>query len=209
MTKAFLQMTKRPVAALSSMLVFAVAFQTAAVAQQAPPAAGSAQAPNVAPQATTATFGNWTLRCQVSPDADRAAKAAARTCELAQAVSNERQQPVVQLAIGVPPSGENAGQRMFVVRLPVNVRVSRPVELSVSSGKMRLPLPVQFCVVGFCQAEAALSADGLTAFRQKPVPKLEAIFSDSAGQTVTIPLSLEGFDAAWEAYRREVPASTP
>jgi len=202
-------MTKRLFATLSSLAVFAMALQTAAVAQQAPPAAGAAPAPTVAPQATTATFGNWTLRCQVAPDAERATKVAARSCELAQAVSNERQQPVVQLAIGVPPSGENAGKRMLVVRLPVNVRVAQPVELSVASGKARLPLPVQFCVGGFCQAEAVLSADGLTALRQKPVAKLEAIFSDAAGQSVTIPLSLEGFDAAWEAYRRESPTPAP
>lgn len=193
--------------AATLILALTTPVHSVAFAQPAPsPPASAPVGPstNPAPQATTATFGTWTLRCQSqAPGAAPAATNPGRVCELMQGVANERQQPIIQLAIGVPPAGDTAGRRMIVLRLPVNIRTSRPVEMSINDGKIRLPLALQFCLGGFCQAEATLADDALKTLRQKPVAKIQLEFADAAGQNVTLPLSLEGFDAAWGAYQRE------
>src|SRR6478609_9726205 len=70
----------------------------------APPAAPpSIPAVSSEPTVTTASFGDWTLRCQRIVDAARAA----RVCEVAQVLQAQGQQaPLAQVALGRLANGE-------------------------------------------------------------------------------------------------------
>jgi invasion protein IalB len=146
-----------------------------------------------APERTLASFGDWVVRCERAT-----AGATTRTCEMAQTMADQRQQPVavVALARGAP--------LRLVVQVPVNIAVAEPVRLTVEPA---LVLPFRSCTPQGCFAELALAdAAVVTRLRARAADaptRLE--WRDPSGAQQTVPVSFRGFSDALDALGREAP----
>ena len=161
--------------------------------QAAPPTAATPAAPR--PDRTTATYGDWVLRCELP------AGGGERACEAAQTVLDQRGQVLAQIAARQPSP---AGGITLVVQVGTNATVSEPLRLSVE-GQAVLTLSFRRCLPRGCFAETQPGEDELGALLRRTEPA-QIEFVDSDGQAVAIPASLRGLsaslDALWAADRR-------
>lgn len=175
-----------------------------ALAQQpAPVPAPRASEPVPAdPAVTTASYGDWVLRCatlQVS-----GAPAPVRACEVGQAVQVEGSgRPILQLAIGKPLDG---GALRVTAVLPAEIAIPGEVRLEAIATEggaplSRLDLAWTRCTGGACIADAAYAADTAAAWTAENGARLS--FLDALGRNVSVPLSWRGFAQAFEALQRE------
>ncbi len=132
------------------------AISTGATAQQP-----AAQLPvSATPERTTASFGDWTLRCE-RPDLPAGAP---RICEIAQAITVQGQQaPVAQIAFG---RIQKSDPLKATIVLPLNVTLSSPVMLATGE-KDPKPLDAswQRCLPIGCLAELPLRDELLRRLR--------------------------------------------
>lgn len=151
------------------------------------------------PTITTATYGNWVLRC-VQLEAKAGAQAAARSCEAVHTVQVQgQQQPIAQIAIGRLPDS-----KALLVTAVVPVNVSLPGSIHVSGNaktggeeKGGINLAWQKCLTGMCAASAKLGPQTLAILRAETDGQLR--FTDATGNTIAIPLSWAGLDQALKA----------
>lgn len=147
------------------------------------------------PDRTTATFGDWLLRCERTAEA-------ARSCEVAQVIAVQGSaQPIAQIVLARPAN--NQPGLTMLVQVPVNVVLHAPLRLI---GEDREPLVVdaawQRCVPAGCFAGTDLRNDAVTRLRNRPEPGWIE-FRDSAGREVRLALSVRGLGAALDALARE------
>ena len=158
-------------------------------AEPAPPAAAAG------PDRTTATFGDWLLRCERTAEA-------ARSCEVAQVIAVQGSaQPIAQVALG--RVANNQPGLTLMVQVPVNVALGTPLRVI---GEDRDPMVVetawQRCVPAGCFAGTDLRDDAVTRLRNRPEPaRIE--FRDSAGRELRLALSVRGLGPALDALARE------
>jgi len=106
--------------ALCGVPVMASAQAPKEAPKEPPKSAASAPAPvGTTPERTTASYGDWVLRCET------VAGVAKRVCEVAQVMTAQGQSnPVAQLAIGRRAAGES---KQLTIVLPSNIAIiSRP-----------------------------------------------------------------------------------
>ncbi len=160
-------------------------------------AAAAAQGkPNVpvgqAPAATTATYGDWTLRCETGapgvPDQT--------FCEVVQTLQVEgKSAPVAQVAVGRPDHGPALH---FIVALPVNVSFPSNVVVGLDAADPKpLDLAWKRCLPGACFADSIASAEVLQRWRAATAGRIR--YLDAAGRDVVLPLSFRGFAPALDA----------
>lgn len=160
--------------------------------QAAEPAAAAAAA---GPDRTTASFGDWLLRCERPAEA-------ARSCEVAQVIAVQGSpQPIAQVALGRIVDTQPA--LTLMVQVPVNVALATPLRLI---GEDRDPLVVELawqrCVPAGCFAGTDLRDDAVTRLRNRPEPaRIE--FRDSTGRDLRLALSVRGLGSALDALARE------
>ena len=181
--------------------LFALAAATAspglAGAQQAAPAAAPAQSE---PTATTASYGNWVLRCVRLAAAKDAAKPAEKSCEVQQAIQAQGQpQPVAQLAIGRLPGDKTL---ILTVVLPVDISIPGSVHLSGNGKtgadeKAGFDLTWQRCVPGGCFAAAKPDVKNLGLLKADTDGQIR--FADATGRVIAVPVSWVGLDQALKA----------
>ena len=178
--------------------VLALLLAAPAMAQQQRPAppATPAQAP-AAPEAerSTASFGDWTVRCERIPGPPPR-----RQCEMTQAVQAQQgggqAQAVAQWAIGRLAPNEPF---RFVAVLPVNVSFGMPVRVT-AEGEPPLTLAFTRCVPVGCFAEVSLSADALRRLRARAAEASGRVeFRDSGDRELGLPVSFRGFAQALAA----------
>jgi invasion protein IalB len=167
--------------------------QTATKPAAPPPAAAVAATPS----RTTASFGDWTLRCDRLADATPPR----RMCELGLVVQNAGDQNVLaQAAVGRPASGEPL---RFTVVLPANITVAATPKLIID-GKETGSLDFTWvrCLPGGCIATAIVSDDLLRKLKASPTPG-HIEYHDAAGREIKLPISLRGFGEAFDALGKE------
>ncbi len=169
-----------------------------ALAQQPPRPAGPAPAPAAAPapqpappattpDRTTATFGDWVLRCE-----PRAEAPPTRQCELNQTLQDQRGQMLAQFAIGRAQPG---AVLRFIALLPVNVTAGAPFRLLPQEGQPGIDVTLRACTQRGCMADAELDQAALARLRDREGPaRLE--IRDATGQVAGFPVSLRGLPAA-------------
>jgi invasion protein IalB len=162
-------------------------------------AAKSESAPPVdaEPNSTSASFGDWALRCQRLGNAAEAP----RVCEVTQQVhAQDQQNPVAELAIG---RLKKADPLRLTIVLPVNVTISNPPSFSTDSKVPELlDLAWRKCLPGGCIADALLKDDVLR--RWKTQTSAEHItWTDASGRDLAIGLSFRGLTQALDALSRE------
>ena len=171
-------------------------FLTGAMAQANKPATPPAPTPlaaaSPAPDRTTASFGDWILRCE---------RRGTTICELGQAYQRQGESgPQAQLALGRISPSEPV---RFTVLLPINVALqSAPkVTLEGTSGQT-LSLAWIRCLATGCFANATVGDEALKKLSQQKDPgRLE--YRDGADRETLVPISFRGFTEALEAFQRE------
>lgn len=157
----------------------------------AQPAAPQPAAPDAgSPQATTATYGDWVVRC-VSPQPP-----APRICEAVTGVQAQGQQGLLaQVVIGRVSKDEPA---RLIVQLPAGVFLPPGATLYLDE-KAQNGFNTVFssCPRG-CFSDMELKADQLAALKAAKGPgRLE--FVDAARKRVAVPISFTGVAAAADA----------
>jgi len=165
----------------------------AATTPAVPPAAAQVSAE---PSVTTASFGDWTLRCQRLD----AAKPG-RICEVALVLQAQGQQaPIAQIAIG--RIANNEPLRVTAV-MPVSVTFPSSVQIVIGEKDAKpLDLPWRRCIPTGCFADATPGDDMLRQWR-KAGEAGRIQFKDAAGRDLALPLSTRGLDPALDALAKE------
>ncbi len=133
-------------------------------------------------------FGSWTLRCAV-------ASADARPdCMMFQnLVQKTGGQPVLQFGIGMAPPD---ALPTVLVSLPLGIALPPGITIQIDSGTPAT-FPVERCEPDGCRAGMKLrdaTVQQLSQGRQ-----LHVTFYDGARKPLKVPLSLDGFSAAFKA----------
>jgi invasion protein IalB len=151
-------------------------------------AAASAQTP----ERTTATYDQWTLRCETIGEDERA-------CEVFQTVVIQGSStPVAQIAFAPQVEG---GQRL-IVQSPISVWLPAGVRFSLAEEEI-LTAEFKRCFPNFCLAEADLPDATLERLRAQN-GEGTLIFQDGGEREVTVPLSFDGFADAYTALLAEL-----
>jgi invasion protein IalB len=152
--------------------------------------AGAAQAQ--APQRTTATFEDWTVRCETIDNTTR--------CEMAQGVQIQGQAgPLTQIALGRPNKNEPV---KIVFQVPIDVWLPAGVKLVLDDKDPGIAVAFKRCLAGgACFADTELKDEMIKKLRGLTANgKLE--FKDGAQRDIAIPVSFKGFGAAFDAMSK-------
>lgn len=177
--------------------------RTGAPPPQAPASAGSAPQNAVAapvsasPDRTTASFGDWTLRCE-RPSVPAGA---ARICEIAQSIQIQGQQaPIAQIAIGRILKSDPL--KMTIV-LPHNVTLSSQPGLLADDTDVRpSDAAWQRCLPMGCLAEVVLRDEIQKRLRNSNGPGA-IVFKDGSSREIKLPFSTRGVSQALDALAKE------
>lgn len=147
-----------------------------------------------APQHTTATYEDWTVRC------DGQAGASAKTCEMVQATQVQGQSaPVTQVAIGRPVKTE---PMRIVFLVPVNVYLPGGLKLVYDDKQPALSVSFSRCIPAGCFADTLFADDLAKRLRGRTDPgRIE--FKDASQRDVHIPVSFKGFSQAYDDLLKE------
>jgi invasion protein IalB len=151
-----------------------------------------------APQRTTATYEDWTIRCETQPAAPP--QPARKSCEMFQATQVQGQpQPVTQIAIGRAVKTEPF---RLVMQVPVNLWLASGVKLVYDDKQPPLSGAFKRCLPIGCFADVDLADDMVKRLRSRTDPgRLE--FKDATQRNVNIPVSFKGFSQAYDALLKE------
>jgi invasion protein IalB len=143
------------------------------------------------PQRTTATYDDWTVRCEV--------RDAAKSCEMVQTMQIQGQsQPVTQIAIGRLTKSDPL---KIVFQVPINVWLPAEVKLKIDDKDSGLLGSYRRCLPTSCFADTDLKDDLVKKFTGLTENgKLQ--FKDASQQEIAIPVSFKGFGQAYEALQK-------
>jgi len=157
-------------------------------------ATGSALA-QTTPQRTTATYEDWTVRCEMRGTPP------VKFCEMVQAVTAPGQSnPVTQIAIG-RASPKDAVKMVF--QLPVNVWIATGVKFNYDPRVPPLAAPLRWCAPAGCFADLELKDDMVKRLRALTTVQGRFEFKDAGQRDVAIPVSFKGFGLAFDALTKE------
>ena len=161
-----------------------------APAQPKPASSAPALAPvSSEPQSTTATFGDWVLRC----DRTTVANQPQRVCEVAQTLEAKGQGVVAQIALGRLSGKEPL---RLTVALPPNISFSHGVRVAIDD-KDETPADLTWkrCVPGGCVADGDIRDEILKVWRAQTSAG-QIRYSVASGQVVNIAFSFRGLAVA-------------
>jgi len=170
---------------------------TAPPAQAVTPASTIAKTPITDPaDMTTATYGDWLLRCR-----QVAGETPARSCEVVQSLMLQGQTaPHAQLAFGRPGPKDPL---YFTAVIPTNVTFPSTVRIALDE-KDPKPVEVAYtrCLPAGCFASLVVPDAALATWRaQDQAGRL--IFKSGAGQETSVPMSFRGLARALDALAKE------
>jgi invasion protein IalB len=153
----------------------------------APAAAPQAEA---APASPTAASPGWAARCT------SASRDAPLECAIEQtAILTKTGQLVVLVNIRVP---SDTPTPVALVQLPLGINLPAGAKLQVDDAKA-VDLQIQTCENRGCYASTPLAPDVLTALRSGK--QLKVLFQNLAKETITIPMPLTDFAAAYDKIK--------
>lgn len=149
-----------------------------------------------APERTTASFGDWVLRCEAP------AAPAKRICEVAQIIAPQGQtNPIAQVALGKLTASE---PNRLTVMLTPNIAIPAKPQIAVAkSGGMTVELSWQSCTPAGCIAIASITDDTVRTFSaQNEFGRI--LFKDATGHDIALQLSFRGLAQALAALAKEI-----
>lgn len=168
-----------------------------------PPQATAPAAPPELPDRTQASFGDWTVRCEVQRPVGQPV---VRACEMAMTMNDQRGQAIAQIVLG---RAARTDPHRMVVQLPLELRVDQPARLLLDPAAPpaeALSLPFRLCSAsrGGCFGEMeAIPAAVLARMRARGESQGRLDFRDTAGREIQILFSFRGFGQALDALARE------
>jgi invasion protein IalB len=145
------------------------------------------------PQRTTATYEDWTVRCETRGTPP------AKNCEMVQAVTAQGQaSPVTQIAVGRATPKDAV---KIVFQLPVNVWIPAGVKFTYDPKIAPLTASFRWCVPAGCFADLDVKDDVVRRLRSATQGRFE--FKDASQRVVAIPVSFKGFGQAFDALSKE------
>jgi invasion protein IalB len=180
---------------ISASVAFAVAVTLSGFSQAQPSPKAKSPQPTAAPQAEAAPANGpappgWTARCT------SASRDAPLECAIEQtAVLTKTGQVIVLLDIRV---ASDTRTPVAVVQLPLGLNLPAGARLQVDDGKTS-DLQIQTCEQRGCYANTPISADLLAAM--KSGKQLKVSFQNLAKETITIPMPLADFAAAYDKIK--------
>ena len=190
-------------ARLCGAVLMAVLSSGATWAQTKPAGDGAApgapaQAPvGAEPGFTTASYGDWLLRC----DNANLPTGHKHSCEAVQTLQIQGQQaPFAQVAFG---HVDGTAPLHLVVALPVNIAFSSIVKVGLDDKDPKpLELVWKRCLPGACFADAVAGNDVLGRWRAATAPaRLQ--YTDATGRNVAVPVSFRGMSQALDALQKQ------
>jgi invasion protein IalB len=154
------------------------------------PAPGSvAQSPlETGPTSTTATYGDWVVRCSQSGET--------QICEVAQTIFVQGQQaPIAVVAIG---REKKTSPLRMVLQLPLNVNVATRAKIALKEGDAAIELNFENCVPTGCFAVAQPPDDTIRRLRTYTDPG-RISYRDASQRDVAFQFSLRGLSLALDA----------
>ena len=175
------------------MLKFQILVLFAGLAVSGPALSAETPAPVSAdPQDTTATFGDWVLRCSKSPE-----PAVKRVCEVAQSMVLKGQTaPIAQIAFGRLDKDQ-----MLTVLLPVALSFAKPATIG-SDDTHALTLTYRRCVPAGCLADAKADPVFVKDMRAATKPG-RLTFLDASDHPIALPVSFRGLPQALDQLAKE------
>jgi invasion protein IalB len=192
------KITARQIIAAILVAIASVGPIGSALAQQAPKSRSHAQAapaPAASPSPSTTPASpppapGWAGRC------NSASRDAPLECTIEQnAVLTKTGQVVVLVVIRVP--GDTRAPLAFV-QLPLGINLPAGAKFQVDDGKA-FDLPVQTCENRGCYASTPVTPELLAAL--KSGKQLKVSFQDLAKETMTVPMPLNDFAAAYDKIK--------
>lgn len=158
----------------------------------APAPAAPAQPASSDPAQTTATYGDWLLRC-VRP------QKGPHVCEVVQSmVVQGQQQPVAQVAVGY-----DKNDLRFTMLVPPAISLSRGPTLGVANASApHFDLAWRRCLPNGCFADVAVGSELLKLLRSRTEP-MQIDFKDAGEREIKLPLSMRGLVPALDALAKE------
>jgi invasion protein IalB len=185
------------IAALAVVLSAGLAAAQAPAKPSAPtvpaaPSAPAAQPVASDPAQTTATYGDWVLRC-VRPEKGP------QICEVVQSmVVQGQQQPVAQVAIGYDKT-----DLRFTLLVPPAISLSRGPTLGVpNAAAPHFDLAWRRCLPNGCYADVQVGPELLKTLRGRTEP-MQLNFKDAVERDAVLPLSMRGLVPALDALAKE------
>lgn len=152
--------------------------------------AQDAPAPPPGEGATEQHFGSWTLRC-FPPS-----QSLPRRCEMVQVLGDtQTKEELLLMAVGYPDP--QSGPIAWLV-LPLGILLPPGLGLKIDQGETR-GLPIRSCDPRGCATPWPLSDADIAALKQGK--ELVVIFQDIDGKKLGLPVSLQGFTAAFSQLR--------
>lgn len=177
-----------------------VAKETSAVSQATPTPSRSEKITPVStePQQTSASFGDWVVRCE------RPTPTGKRICEAAQSLIIKGQQsPIAQIAFGHAPTDRGVEPALsLTVLLPVSIAFDKSPKLAGSDEASAAILTFRRCVLGGCIADGKPQSDFLKDLRSMQKPG-RLSFTDAAERTIALPVSYRGLAQALDDLAKE------
>jgi len=159
-------------------------------AQQTAPAAADQN-----PQRTTASYGDWVVRCEMVPGPPPQ-----KNCEMDQLAQVQGQsQPISRVLVPLMPKGEPP--KLFV-QVPINVSFTAPLKITTDAKDAGISTPFRRCIPAGCFAEFELKEDLQKKFRAASEPG-KILYKNAGDQDVAIPVSFKGFAQAYEALLKQ------
>lgn len=153
------------------------------------------------PSSTTATFGNWLLRCRLIEASENQICEMTHTIQVAARDEKTGQvsqpQVLAQIAIGRLP-GDDALK--IVLQLPLAVALRHPVTIRTAASAEAFETdaaePVVspayvYCQAGGCLADAVLAPETVDKLRSASHAQIG--FTDMQGREIKLPLAMNGF----------------
>ena len=150
------------------------------------------------PTSTSASFGDWTMRCQrvALNGSDQQ-----NVCEVVYQVrAQDQQNPVAEIAIG---RLKKADPLTLTAVLPVNTTFPNAPTLSADAkGGDPVELTWRKCLPGGCFADTGMRDDLLRKWRAQAAPG-RLMWKDAAGRDFTVSISFRGLSQALDALAKE------
>lgn len=145
------------------------------------------------PERTTASFGDWILRCEAPP------APAKRQCEVALVLSAQGQAGAVAQVAMAKVAGNDG--RLATIVLPHNVSLLSRPQIVAKAGAAPLEFVWQRCNPGACFASALLTPDAVGSLAALTEAG-KIVYKNAAEQEVTLPFSVRGLPQSLDALAK-------
>jgi invasion protein IalB len=149
------------------------------------------------PTRTSATYGDWSVRC------DQGGTPPQKSCDLVLTIAGQGQNgqstPMAQVLVTRPNKKESA---RLVMELPANVLIAPGIKLNYDDKQPPLALPFSRCFSNGCFASGPLADDAAKKLHARTDPgRIE--YKDGNQKDIALPISFNGFAAAYDAWLKE------